>query len=75
MSYETKGGLPSPGETLAKMTENLRHAQECAYMLSHLARAQGGRKESALADGWFSVGEMLKRMNHQVIELAKAKPQ
>ena len=75
MAYETKGGLPSQGETLAKMTENIRQLQESAYMMSHLVRAQGGQKENALADGWFSIGELMKRLNYQVVELAKGRLQ
>lgn len=71
--YETKGGLPSHGETYAKLHESLIKAQESAYMLAHLTRAQGGSKDNSLADGWIAIGEMMKRLIYQVTELAKAR--
>lgn len=67
--------IPTSGEELTKLIEHLRQAQESAYMMAHLTRAQGGRKDNAIADGWFSVGELLKRVNHQIIELGKGKLQ
>lgn len=74
-TYETKGGLASHGETYAKLIENIRIAQESAYLLAHLTRAQGGSRDNAVADGWVAVGEMMKRLNYQVTELAKARLQ
>lgn len=64
--------VPTQGEEFAKFIENITKAQESAYMLSHLARAMSGSsKDNAIADGWFSVGELLKRMNYQVTQLAQ----
>lgn len=65
--------VPTQGETLAKLIEHLKQAQENAYLMAHLTRAMGGRKDNALADGWFSIGELLKRMNHQVIMIGQGK--
>lgn len=67
--------VPTVGEEFARLNENLLKAQEAAYMLSHLTRAQGGSKDNALADGWFSVGELLKRMVYQTAKLAQGKLQ
>lgn len=67
--------VPTQGETLSQLIEYLRQAQEKAYQMSHLTRAMGGRKDNALADGWFSVGELLKRVNHQVIQIGQGKLQ
>jgi len=67
--------VPTQGESLNKFLHNIREAQEGAYLLSHLARAQGNSRDNALADGWFGVGELLKRLQHQVVELAKGKLQ
>lgn len=75
MTYETKGGLPSHGETYARLMERLRGVQEDAAMLAHLTRAQGGRKDNAVADGWIAVSELMKRVQYQVTELAKARMQ
>ncbi len=67
--------VPTQGETLAQLIEHLKLAQELAYTQSHLTRAMGGRKDNALADGWYSIGELLKRVNHQVIQIGQGKLQ
>lgn len=67
--------VPTHGETYAQLIEHVTKAQEAAYMLAHLTRAQGGAKDNALADGWFSVGELMKRLNFQVIQLAQGRLQ
>lgn len=67
--------IPTISEEYAKMMEHLRLAQESSYMLAHLVRAQGGSKDNAIADGWFSVGELLKRMLFQVTQLAQGRLQ
>lgn len=63
--------VPTQGEEFAKFLHHLRAAEDSAYMLNHLTRAQGTAKDKALADGWFAVGELLKRMVHQTTQLAK----
>jgi hypothetical protein len=69
-------GTPTHGEVFAKLIEDLAHAQEGAYMLSHLTRAQSsGPKDKAVADGWFAVAELFKRVNFQVIKLGQGKLQ
>ncbi len=65
--------VATQGETLTQLIDHLRQAQEKAYLMAHLTRAMGGRKDNALADGWFSVGELLKRVNHQVIMIGQGK--
>ncbi len=65
--------VPTQSETLFQLIELLKQAQEKAYTMSHLTRAMGGRKDIALADGWFSVGELLKRVNHQVLMIGQGK--
>ena len=67
--------VPTVAEEYSKMLEHLRKAQESSYMLAHLVRAQGGRKDNAIADGWFSVGELIKRMNYQITQLAQGRLQ
>lgn len=68
--------IPTQGETLSQLIEHLRLAQEKAYEMSHLTRSMSmSRKDNALADGWFSIGELLKRMNHQVIQIGQGKLQ
>lgn len=67
--------VPTQGETLTQLIEHLRLSQEAAYLMAHLTRAMGGRKDNALADGWFAIGEMLKRTNYQVIQIGQGKLQ
>lgn len=68
--------VPTQGEEYTKLTEHIRLAQESAYTLSHLTRAMSGSsKDRAIADGWFAVGELLKRVNHQIISIAQGKLQ
>ena len=59
--------VPTKTEVFSSLTEHIRLAEEDAYKLMHLARAND---DKAIADGWFSVGELFKRLNHQVIMLA-----
>lgn len=58
--------IPTTGETFAKLIEHLRLAQEDAAMLAHL-RADDSRP---LAVAWLAVEEGLKKMVHNVTQLA-----
>lgn len=73
--YETQAGLPTLGLCFARIHERLIQIQEDCAMAAHLTRAQGGRKDNALADGWVAVSEMMKRVDYQVTQLAKARLQ
>ena len=67
---------PTHGEVFAKLIEDLAHAQEGCAMLGHLARANANNKKgTALADGWLACSELIKRMNHQIIQLGQGKLQ
>lgn len=69
-------GVPTTGEVLSRIIDSLRKAQEDAYLMGHLTKAMSNSsKDRALGDGWIAIGEMLKRMNHQVIEIGKGKLQ
>lgn len=65
--------VPTQAEEFTQLIEHLRKAQERAAMLMHLARAQGSARDNAIADGWFSVSEMLKLTVTQVTMLATGK--
>lgn len=67
--------VPTQGEEFSKLLHHLRSAQDTCAMLAHLTRAQGSRKDNALADGWISVGELLKRVIFQVTKIAQGKLQ
>ena len=70
MSYETNAGIPTEGETYAKLMELLRESQECAAMLAHLNRAND---HTLAANGWLAVAENLRRMQHVVTTIATKK--
>lgn len=73
MSLETTaGGVPTFGESFAKMIHHIREAQEMAAVLAHLANANDDR---TIALGWLSVSEQLKRMIHNLTMLATRKLQ
>lgn len=58
--------IPTKGEEYAKLIEHLRLAQENAAMLQHLYRDESKN----MAMGWFTISELLKRVQHQVTQLA-----
>lgn len=61
--------LPTEGEVFAQLMEHLRKCQEAAASLAHLTRDDNRLK----AQGWMAVSEMFKKVQHQVIDLAKRK--
>ena len=73
--YETVGGVVTRGETIAKLTDLLREAEECCYVVSHLHRAEDGHKDELLATGWRGIGQLLERTRAQIIELEKGRLQ
>ena len=69
-------GVPTSGEVFAKLIEDIAHAQEGCAMMGHLVKADASNaKQRALADGWIALSELMRRVNHQVIEMAKSKLQ
>lgn len=67
----TVGGVPTRGETYAKLLHHLREAQDLAAMMSHLHNTEGNDFDKALARGWLGIEELIKRFCHNVTELAK----
>lgn len=63
--------VPTQGEAFAKLIHHWDEAANQAAMLAHLTRAQSNEgKDRALADGWIAVGELMKRLRHQLTQLA-----
>lgn len=71
MKYETQSGLPTRGLTYSQLCEHLIKAQELCALMAHLHQTEGNPMDKTLASGWLGVSELLKRMNHQVTQLAK----
>lgn len=69
--YETIGGQVTRGETFAKLTELLREAEECCYVLAHLQATEDGYKDKFLVHGWRGIGQMQAMIRAKVVELGK----
>lgn len=69
--YETKAGIPTRGDTYAKLIHHLREAQDSAAMLAHLHNTESNPKDVIIAKGWFNVEELIKKMIHNLAVLAK----
>jgi hypothetical protein len=70
LPYETIAGQASEADTFAQLLEYLRLAEEAAYLLGHLRRAQD---DKLLGQGWLAIGEMLKMTQTNVTRLATKK--
>lgn len=70
LNYETIGGNVSESDTLAQLTEYLRLAEECCYVIGHLRKAQD---DKLLGQGWLAIGEMIKMTNVNCQNLATRK--
>lgn len=67
--------IPTKSEEYTKLIEHLRLAQESAAMLAHLNNADGDKMGRLLAKGWLGVEELLKKMQHQITQLAMGRLQ
>lgn len=73
--YETIGGQVTRGETLAKLTDLLREAEDCCYVIAHLQSTEDGHKDALLTTGWKGIGQMLALVRKQVIKLGQGRLQ
>jgi hypothetical protein len=73
--YETTAGYVTRTETLAKLLELLKEAEDCCYVIAHLHRTEDSKQEALLATGWRAVGQMISLVHRKVIEIAKGKLQ
>ena len=70
LPYETIGGNVSEADTFSQLMEYLRLAEEAAYLLGHLRKAND---DSFQGDLWLKVGERFKQMQGLVTSLAQGK--
>lgn len=62
--------IPTKSEEYSKLIEYLRKAQESCAMLAHLNNADGDKMGGLLATGWLGISEILKKIIHEVTQLA-----
>lgn len=63
-------------EVYMRLLDHIRGAQDDAATLAHLTRSMSSSsKDTAIANGWISVSELLKRMAFQITKLAQGKLQ
>ena len=67
LPYSTTAGQVSETDTYAQMLEYLRMAEECAYTIGHLRKAND---DKVTGQGWIAVSEMLKMTINNVTKLA-----
>lgn len=73
--YETKAGYVTRADTMAKLTELMREAEDCCYVIAHLHRTETGHKDEGIATGWRAVGQLLARARDVMISLGMGKLQ
>lgn len=61
-------GVPTRGETFAKLLEHLRYAQENAAMMGHIENANDHRDIAIL---WLQFSDLLGHVVNQTTELAR----
>lgn len=71
LPYSTTGGQVSEADTFAQLTEYLRLAEEAAYVIGHLRKAND---DNLTGTGFLGVGQMLAKVRSQVVEIMTNKP-
>lgn len=67
LPYSTTAGQVSESDTFAQMLEYLRMAEEAAYTIGHLRKAND---DNLTGQGWLAIGEMLKLTQRNITKLA-----
>lgn len=67
LPYSTTAGQVSEADTYAQLLEYLRMAEEAAYTIGHLRKAND---DALNGQGWLAVGEMLKLTQNTITKLA-----
>lgn len=62
--------VPTKGEVMAKLIEDLAHAQEHAATYGHLISAEGSKEDIVLGNAWITVSELIKGTRLKCIQLA-----
>ena len=73
--YETQGGLPTPGLLYKHISENLRVVQEDCAMMAHFYATEDSLKDSQLSQGWLTMSELFKQIQHKIIMMEVGRAQ
>lgn len=71
--YETTAGQVTRADTFSQIMEKLRELEELYYVMGHLHALQDNSHDLHLAHGWRGMGELTKRIQHQVVTMAQGK--
>jgi len=63
--------IPTQGEQFAILLDHLRRAQEASAMLAHLVRDN----DALQAQGWLAISELMRKVQHEVTNLARRRMQ
>ena len=75
-NFSTKGGIVTRGETYTKLLHHLREAQDQSAVMAHLEQTEDRTiKGKALAQGWLTISEQMKRFCDVVTQMAMGKMQ
>ena len=74
-NFSTFGGVVTRGETLAKLLDHIRQAQDMANVISHLHNTEDSAHDKHMARMWQIVGEQFDRMHMMTVALAANKLQ
>ena len=67
LTYETLGGNLSESDTFAQLTEYLRLAAECCFVLGHHRKAND---DNLTGTGFLAIGQMLDKTRENAVALA-----
>lgn len=74
-NFSTIGGVVTRGETYTKLLHHLQEARDMASTMAHLHNTEDGAQDRLVAKGWLGIAELIKRMEHQITQLAMRKLQ
>lgn len=68
-------GVPTRGETFAKLLEYVRLAEEQSAMMAHLHNTEDNDKDKLLAKMWLAVSEQFRVTGLKITSLAQGRLQ
>lgn len=69
--FPTRAGQVTRGECFSKLLHHLDEAANMCAVISHLHNTEDSNKDKLHAKGWLGIVELIKRMRHQIVQLAR----